>query len=199
MELTGERRINAPRQRVWDALNDPDVLKESIPGCQEIEKTSDTDFTAVVMVKVGPVKAKFKGNVGLSDIDPPNGYKISGSGKGGAAGFGKGEAVVTLKEDGEATILVYTVHASVGGKLAQIGNRLIESTARKLSDQFFDNFCRIVAEAEGTSEEIEGEKAQAAPPPAAAPAKEPSRGLNPAVWITALILLGLLVLYFARS
>ena len=196
MELTGERRINAPRQRVWDALNDPEVLKGSIPGCQEIEKTSDTDFTAVVMVKVGPVKAKFKGDVALSDIDPPNGYKISGSGKGGAAGFGKGEATVTLKEDGDATILVYTVHASVGGKLAQIGNRLIESTAKKLSDEFFDSFCQLVEEAEqgGQAEETE---AVTSPPQATE--KEPSKGLNPAVWITALILLGLLVLYFARS
>ena len=196
MELTGERRINAPRQRVWDALNDPEVLKGSIPGCQEIEKTSDTDFTAVVMVKVGPVKAKFKGDVALSDIDPPNGYKISGSGKGGAAGFGKGEATVTLKEDGDATILVYTVHASVGGKLAQIGNRLIESTARKLSDEFFDSFCRLVEEAE---EGGQAEEAEAVTPPPQATEKEPSKGLNPAVWITALILLGLLVLYFARS
>lgn len=195
MELTGERRINAPRQQVWDALNDPEVLKGSIPGCQEIEKTSDTDFTAVVMVKVGPVKAKFKGDVALSDIDPPNGYKISGSGKGGAAGFGKGEATVTLKEDGNATILVYTVHASVGGKLAQIGNRLIESTAKKLSDEFFDNFCQQV---EG-SEEANVAEDEAVAPPSQVSEHKSSKGLNPAVWITALILLGLLVLYFARS
>ena len=127
MEMSGEQIIAAPRQAVWDALNDPEVLKACIPGCDSLEKTSDTDMTATVTAKVGPVKAKFNGSVTLSEIDPPNGYRISGEGKGGAAGFAKGGAQVTLSDSNEGgTVLRYTVDATVGGKLAQIGSRLIE-------------------------------------------------------------------------
>jgi carbon monoxide dehydrogenase subunit G len=164
MELTGEQRIEADRTKVWDALNDPDVLKQCIPGCEALEKVSDTEFNADVTAKVGPVKAKFKGHVTLSDLDPPNGYTLSGEGKGGAAGFGKGEAKVTLEDDGDATILRYEVEAKVGGKLAQIGSRLIDGTARKMANEFFSTFNDIVSEGapaeeipESVKEELEAE------------------------------------------
>ena len=140
MEMTGEYRIAAPRERVWQALNDPAVLQASIPGCDSIEKLSDTELTARVSLAVGPVKAKFSGKVTLSDLDPPNGYTISGEGQGGVAGFGKGGAQVRLEPDGEATILRYTATATVGGKIAQLGARLIDATAKKLADEFFSRF-----------------------------------------------------------
>ena len=140
MEMTGEYRIPASRDAVWQALNDPDVLKQCIPGCDEIEKSSDTEFSAKVTAKVGPVKAKFSGAVTLSDIDPPNGYTISGEGTGGAAGFAMGGAKVALAEDGSETILTYDVNATVGGKLAQIGSRLIDSTSKKMANEFFGKF-----------------------------------------------------------
>ncbi len=145
MDLKGETIIPAPRAAVWQALNDPEVLRQSIPGCETITKTSDTEFTAKVVAKVGPVKASFTGAVTLSDIDPPNGYRISGEGKGGAAGFAKGGAVVRLEDAPEGTKLIYTVDAQVGGKLAQIGSRLIEGTARSLSADFFQRFANLVA------------------------------------------------------
>jgi carbon monoxide dehydrogenase subunit G len=140
MDMTGEQRIAAPKQVVWDALNSEEALRASIPGCEEVEKKSDTEFTAKVRLAIGPVKARFAGEVTLNDIDAPNGYTLSGQGTGGVAGFGKGEAKVTLTEDGEETVITYTAHATVGGKLAQIGQRLIDSTAKKLAGQFFKNF-----------------------------------------------------------
>jgi hypothetical protein len=140
MEMHGERRIPAPRQSVWEKLNDPEVLKACIPGCQELEKTSDGGFTAKVRAKVGPVSATFTGKVTLTDLDPPAGYTISGEGTGGVAGFAKGGAKVELEEDGAETVLRYGVQAQVGGKLAQIGSRLIDATARKMSDEFFSKF-----------------------------------------------------------
>ena len=145
MELKGSFDLAAPKQQVWDALNDPEVLKGCIPGCEEIVKTSDTSFSAKVTAKVGPVKAKFTGDVTLSDLDPPNAYKISGEGKGGAAGFAKGGANVSLKDnDSGGTTLEYAVTAQVGGKLAQIGSRLIDSTAKKMAREFFETFGKIV-------------------------------------------------------
>jgi carbon monoxide dehydrogenase subunit G len=140
MDMTGEYRIPAPREAVWKALNDPEVLKQCIPGCDELEKKSDTEYAAKVTAKVGPVKAKFGGNVTMSDLDPPSSYTISGEGSGGAAGFAKGGAKVRLTEDGGATVLSYTVNATVGGKLAQIGSRLIDSTAKKMANDFFGKF-----------------------------------------------------------
>ena len=134
MEMTGEFRIPAPRQRVWAGLNDPEILKSSIPGCQTIEKLSDTEFTAKVVAQVGPVKANFGGKVMLSDLDPPQSYTIAGEGSGGVAGFAKGSAKVKLAEDGDATVLNYSVQAHVGGKLAQIGSRLIEALAPPLRE-----------------------------------------------------------------
>jgi carbon monoxide dehydrogenase subunit G len=145
MEMSGENRIPASQEKVWAALNDPEILKASIPGCQALEKTSDTEMTATVLAKVGPVKATFKGNVTLSNIDPPNGYTISGEGKGGVAGFAKGGADVALRPDGDGTLLAYKVNAQVGGKLAQIGARLIDATAKQMADQFFAAFAANVA------------------------------------------------------
>jgi len=170
MEMTGEYRIPATREQVWAALNDPEVLKAAIPGCDSLDKTSDTSFAATVTAKVGPVKAKFKGEVALSDIDPPNGYTISGEGKGGAAGFAKGGAKVALDADGAETVLRYQVNANVGGKLAQIGSRLIDSTARKMADEFFGAFvqqveARTAAAAPPTGEPVGGPAAATEVPP----------------------------------
>lgn len=140
MKLNGENIIQASRIQVWDALNDPAVLKETIPGAQSVDQSSDDEFKAVVEIKIGPVKAKFTGKINLSDVNPPNGYKIIGQGQGGAAGFAKGSAVVSLTElDPETTKLVYEVDAQVGGKLAQVGQRLIQSASKSLADQFFNN------------------------------------------------------------
>jgi carbon monoxide dehydrogenase subunit G len=164
MDMSGSYRITAPREDVWAALNDPEILKRCIPGCEEIEKQSDTEMTAKVTAKVGPVKAKFAGKVTLSDIDPPNGYTITGEGTGGAAGFGKGGAAVKLMADGaDVTVLEYTAHAQVGGKLAQIGSRLIDGTARKMADDFFAKFSEVVG---APVEEVAAEPDEA---PAAAP------------------------------
>lgn len=142
MDMSGEYRIPATREAVWAALNDPEVLKECIPGCESLEKSSDTEMAAVVTMKVGPVKAKFKGTVTLSDFDPPKSYKITGEGKGGAAGFAKGGADISLAEDGQDTILTYTAKAQVGGKLAQLGSRMIDSTAKRIADEFFGNLAK---------------------------------------------------------
>ncbi len=140
MEMHGERRIPAPRQAVWEGLNDPETLKSCIPGCETIEKVSDTEFTAKVVARVGPVKATFTGKVTLSDLHPPEGYTITGAGQGGVAGFAKGGAKVNLEEEGGETVLRYEVQSQVGGKLAQIGSRLIDATARKMADEFFGKF-----------------------------------------------------------
>lgn len=143
MEMHGERRIPAPRETVWQRLNDPETLKLCIPGCQSIEKLSDTEFTAKVTAKVGPVKANFNGKVTLTDLDPPAGYTISGEGSGGVAGFAKGGAKVELSAEGAETVLRYGVQAQVGGKLAQIGSRLVDGVARKMADEFFTKFVAV--------------------------------------------------------
>ncbi|MBT5048400.1 MAG: carbon monoxide dehydrogenase subunit G [Rhodospirillaceae bacterium] len=197
MDMTGEYRIPAPKAKVWDALNDPDILKASIPGCQELEKVSDTELTAKVTTKVGPVSAKFSGKVTLSDIDAPNGYKISGEGQGGVAGFAKGGAEVTLEEDGGETILKYTATAQVGGKLAQIGSRLIDSTAKKMANEFFGKFVEQVGTSGGAAA-AEAPAETPAAPEAAAPAatEEPKGGISPMVWIgglIAVVVIGLLI------
>ncbi|MBV9784102.1 MAG: carbon monoxide dehydrogenase subunit G [Acidisphaera sp.] len=151
MDMTGERRIPAPRERVWNALNDPAVLKASIPGCESLEKLSDDEFKAVASVKIGPIGARFTGRVTLTDIDPPSGYTISGEGQGGVAGFAKGGAAVRLVDDADATLLTYDVKAQVGGKIAQLGARLIDATAKSMAEQFFTRF---VAEVAGPPAEV---------------------------------------------
>lgn len=145
MDMQGSERIEAPVDTVWLALNDPEILKKAIPGCESLEKTSDSTMAAKVVLKIGPIKAKFEGAVELQNLNPPNSYTISGEGKGGLAGFAKGGADVTLTADGEgATLLSYTVKAEVGGKIAQLGSRLIESTSKKLAGEFFSNFSAAV-------------------------------------------------------
>src|SRR5215471_21212187 len=144
MTMSGEVQLNAPRAEVYKKLSDPAVLKACIPGCEQLDKLSDHEFQAVSTMRVGPVKARWKGNVTLSDLDPPNGYKISGEGEGGVAGFAKGGAVVKLAEKDGGTLLSYDVEAQIGGKLAQLGQRLINGAAKKLADEFFANFAKAV-------------------------------------------------------
>jgi len=210
MEMTGEFRIPAPRQRVWEALNDPEILKQSIPGCQALEKVSDTEFNGKVVASVGPVRATFGGKVMLSDLDPPQSYTISGEGNGGVAGFAKGGAKVNLAEDGGATVLHYEVQAQVGGKLAQVGSRLIDGVARKMASDFFGRFAAAVAPEPtpaAAAEPMKSEAAAAAPaaeiepvaseiPPPAAEPTPAGRRLPPAVWVTGLAAIVILILYF---
>jgi uncharacterized protein len=142
MEITGEYLVPAPQLRVWQALNDPQVLRASIAGCQALEKISDTEFSAIVTTKVGPVSATFRGSVNLSDLDAPNGYTLIGRGQGGAAGFAKMSSRVALQPQGEQTLLRYTAQAEIGGKLASVGNRLVQAVAKKNADDFFAAFTR---------------------------------------------------------
>ena len=144
LTMSGEVQINAPRAEVYKKLNDAETLKASITGCEELAKTSDTEFQATVTMKIGPVKARWKGKVTLSDLDPPNGYKITGEGEGGVAGFAKGGATVGLADKDGGTLLSYNVEAQIGGKLAQLGQRLINGSAKKLADEFFANFAKAV-------------------------------------------------------
>jgi carbon monoxide dehydrogenase subunit G len=143
MDMTGEYKIAAPRARVWAALNDPEILRQAIPGCEDVKKVSDTELQASARAKIGPVSARFTGKVVLSDLNPPEGYTLTGEGSGGAAGFAKGEAKVTLSEDGDATILRYSVKAIIGGKLAQLGQRLVDGAAKKMADEFFEKFADL--------------------------------------------------------
>ena len=203
MQMTGEYRIGAPREIVWIALNDPHVLKACIPGCEDIERISETEFSAKVKAKVGPVSARFMGSVTLVDLVPPESYRIIGEGKGGAAGFAKGGANVMLTEDGDGTLLAYEVDAQVGGKLAQIGSRLIDGTAKKLAGDFFASLAEQVEQVEG---------AEAAGPEAAAEAAEADHegghhgppepiddpnvgaGVKQGIWVTGLIVVVILLL-----
>ena len=175
MQINDEIRLEASRQEVYAALNDPQILKQAIPGCEEIEQVSETELTATVSLKIGPIKARFKGKVTLSDLNPPESYTITGEGSGGAAGFAKGSAKVSLDDDGGATILRYQVEADIGGKIAQLGGRLIEGTAKKLSADFFESL----------KEAITGEAPEVpeAPEPEAAAAAEPTGGVSPWVYL----------------
>lgn len=186
MEMSGEYTIPAPREKVWEALNDPEVLKQCIDGCQSLEQMSDTEFQAKVTAKVGPVKATFNGKVNLSDIDPPNGYTISGEGQGGVAGFAKGGAEVRLSGEGNETVLNYEANAEVGGKLASVGSRLVLGVAKKTADDFFSKFSDIVGGGEEAAE-APAAPAEAAPEPASAPAEKPKAGVSPAVWVVGAI------------
>jgi carbon monoxide dehydrogenase subunit G len=144
MTMSGEVHLPASREVVWEKLNDPSVLKKCIPGCEELTRSGENQFQAVAKMKVGPVSARFGGRVTLSDLDPPNGYRISGEGEGGVAGFAKGGATVALSERDGGTLLTYSVEAQIGGKLAQLGQRLISGSAKKLADQFFVSFVNEV-------------------------------------------------------
>jgi len=179
MEMTGEQLIPVPQDKVWRGLNDPEVLKACIAGCESIEKVSDNEYKVIIVAAVGPVKAKFSGKLLLSDLNPPNSYSLSFEGSGGAAGFGKGGAQVSLKTEGTATRLSYSAKASVGGKLAQVGSRLIDGVARKMADDFFAAFNEKLAGAAGKSEDVTvpvGGK----------------KKIHPAWWIAGAVLLALL-------
>ncbi|HEY6239405.1 MAG TPA: carbon monoxide dehydrogenase subunit G [Burkholderiales bacterium] len=180
MEMTGEQLIPVPQAEVWRGLNDPEVLKACIAGCEEIERVSDTEYRVAMVAAVGPVKAKFNGKLVLSDLNPPNSYSLSFEGSGGAAGFGKGGAQVSLKTEGAGTRLTYTAKASVGGKLAQVGSRLIDGVARKMADDFFTAFnAKLAGPAAGT-------------PGAAAPAAG-KRRIHPAWWVAGALLVALFI------
>lgn len=166
MKMTGEEHIAAPRQRVWEALNDAGVLRQCIPGCQSLDKESDERLKAVVAIKIGPIGARFNGAVSLSDISAPNGYTITGEGQGGTVGFAKGGAKVRLRDDGAGTMLSYEVDAEVGGRLAQLGGPIIDVTARQLAGKFFRTFGEVVGGA-------------VAEPAGAAPHAAPVRGPVP--------------------
>lgn len=180
MEMTGEHVIPVPQQKVWDALNDPEVLKVCIPGCETIEKVSDTEYKVALTAAVGPVKAKFNGKLILADLNPPTSYALSFEGSGGAAGFGKGGATVVLAPDGAGTKLAYTAKATVGGKLAQVGSRLIDGVAAKMASDFFSRFNQHVAPAPAV--------------PAAAPA--PAGGGNRTWIIVAVVVVILIAAFF---
>jgi hypothetical protein len=194
MRMSAERRVPASQQAVWEALNDPDVLRRSIPGCESVERIGDNELAAAVTAKVGPVKARFQGRIVLGDIDPPRGYRLAGEGQGGAAGFAKGNATVTLEPDGDATLLKYDVEATVGGKLAQVGSRLVDAAARKFADDFFSRFNEIVSIGAAPLSEF---VPATAPEPASETPSESGRGLPTAVWAAGLIVVvGLLLFLF---
>jgi carbon monoxide dehydrogenase subunit G len=203
MKMTGECVIAATPEKVWDALNDPEILKRCIAGAEEVIKTSDTTFTAKVKAKVGPVSARFAGDVTLSDLDPPHSFTISGAGKGGAAGFAKGGAKVNLTPAEGGTLLTYEVNASVGGKLAQIGSRLIDGTAKKMAADFFGNFAKVF-EAPAAAEEMAAEAAsmaeadepQLADQPAELDDSDVGAGASTGIWVTGLLIVVLLLLAF---
>ncbi len=182
MEMTGEQIIPAAQARVWGGLNDPEVLKSCITGCESIERLSDTEYSVVTVAAIGPVKAKFRGKLLLTDLDPPNSYSLSFDGQGGAAGFGKGTAKVSLAAADAGTRLSYAVKAQVGGKLAQLGSRLIDGVAKKMADDFFAAFKQNIA-------------APATPPVAASIATAPSAA--PLWWVIAAIAAMFLLAYYS--
>ena len=192
MEMNGEHKINAKIQKVWEALNNPEILLKTIPGCETIEKVSENELTATVKAKIGPVSAKFKGKVTLSEINPPNSYTISGEGQGGAAGFGKGSAKVSLKENAEFTILSYSANAQVGGKLAQIGARLVDGAAKKIANEFFTNFANEM------SPTVQ-EKSEKTEVNSDTLSTEKPNGFRPFTWVSGLIIaiLAILLLYYS--
>jgi hypothetical protein len=166
MDMSGERRIAASRATVWAALNDPEILRQCIPGCETLEMQSPTEMTARVKLQIGPVRATFNGKVRLLDLDPPKSYRITGEGSGGVAGYAKGGANVALSDDGGGTLMRYDVKADVGGKLAQLGGRLIDSTSKKLADEFFEKFTTLVggpAPVSAAAAKVEATTAAAAP------------------------------------
>lgn len=188
MEMKAQQSIAAGRRRVWDALNDPEALKAAIPGCESFEHSGENQFTARITNRIGPVKASFGFVIELSDLDPPNSYVLHGKGQGGAAGFANGSARVSLEDDGDHTVLSYELDASVGGKLAQLGGRLIDGAAKKLADEFFSRLGEVIAgEEEETPREAEDDEPEAA--------DEPEAGSRPAS--ATLIRLGAILLIAA--
>lgn len=192
MILEGEWHIPVDRRKVWQALNDPEVLRACIPGCQSLEKQSDTEFASSVRASVGPISALFNAKISLTDIEPDRGYTIVGEGKGGAAGFARGKAKVDLADDGEGTRLSYRADVNIGGKLAQVGSRLIQSTARKLSEQFFGSLTERLSPGAAAAAATQPQ----APVSAAAPV---SWGGARLVWILVTIVVLLIVAWWLRG
>ena len=193
MEMSGEQHISLPQQRVWEALNDPAILKACIPGCESIDRVSDNEYKVAMTASIGPVKAKFNGKLLLADMNPPNSYSLAFEGSGGAAGFGKGSAQVALAPDGAGTLLTYKATASVGGKLAQIGSRLIDGVAKKMSDDFFIRFNKTVAPVEASP------AAASTAQPGSAPAMGPAKFAVPIwAWVGGGIVVLLILLYLLR-
>ena len=193
MEMTGQQQISAPRERVWAGLNDAEVLRQCIPGCETLDKLSDTRMQATARIKIGPIAARFGGDVTLSELDPPNSYRITGEGQGGVAGFARGTALVTLEGEGEETTLHYTVEAQVGGKLAQLGSRMIDATARQMAGAFFVKFAATLAGpgdlASPVSTAITPAAKSIAPTPAASPAASPAGTSDRYGWFAPVIAL----------
>lgn len=189
MEMTGEQIIALPQADVWRGLNDPEILKQSIPGCDSVERVSDTEYKVAMTAAVGPVKAKFAGKMTLSDLNPPNSYSIAFEGSGGAAGFAKGSAAVTLAPEGSGTKLSYTAKANIGGKLAQVGARLIDGVAKKQAEDFFNRFNAVMAPAAAP------EATSAASPARGAPKAEEPEPFNP-LWLVGGTLLAMLVVHW---
>lgn len=190
MEFKGSYLIASSPSVVWKALNDPEVLRRCVPGCEQMEKTDPTHFIASAVLKIGPVKATFKANLSLDDLDPPRRCTIKGEGQGGVAGFARGAAEVVLTPEAGGTLLSYTAQATVGGKLAQIGQRLIDGAAKQIADDFFARFTAALATAPvpATAE------AAAEPPPTPIADEEPRRGLTPEVWVVGLVALIIILL-----
>ncbi|HEX4303395.1 MAG TPA: carbon monoxide dehydrogenase subunit G [Rhizomicrobium sp.] len=199
MDFTGRYVIAAPPQRVWDAINDPAVLKACIPGCEQLDKTTPTEFVATARLKIGPLSAVFKGKVQLGDLDPPHSLRLSGEGAGGVAGFAKGGAVVTLTPEGDGTILSYTAQATVGGKLAQIGQRMIDGAAKMIADDFFKRFSAAIGPELMPDPPVESLLHHTPHATAEVVADAPPRrGLSPAVWVIGLIaVVAILLLVFS--
>lgn len=193
MDFTGRYAIGAPPQKVWEGLNDPAILRVCIPGCEQLDKLSPTEFVATARLKIGPLSAAFKGKVTLSELAPPNRCRLSGEGQGGVAGFAKGNAEVVLTPDGAGTVLTYSAKASVGGRLAQIGQRLIDGAAKQIADDFFKRFAAAL-EAPTLTPDPEVEPAATKSPP---PGTAVRAGLHPAAWVGGLIavIVVLLVLF----
>ncbi|MGC9369043.1 MAG: SRPBCC family protein [Paracoccaceae bacterium] len=187
MRFEGDALIPAAPEAVWKGLNDPEVLRRSIPGCQAMERTGENEFTATVVAKVGPVSATFKGKVELDDLNPPLSYTLRGRGQGGPAGFAKGAARITLAPEGDGTRLTYVADADIGGKLASVGGRLIQGVAKKTADDFFAGFSRVLT----GGEEAVAAPAGGAAAPAAAPAAGPAAGHIPLIDRVAWLLVGL--------
>jgi carbon monoxide dehydrogenase subunit G len=191
MDMTGERRIPATRQTVWDALNNPDILKAAIPGCETLERAGENELKATASVRIGPIAAKFAGKVSLLDLDPPNSYRIEGEWQGGVAGFAKGGATVRLASDDDTTVLSYDVKAQVGGKIAQLGARLIDATAKQMADAFFDRFVAAVTAPAGGAEAAVAE--------VSGPSLIPGEigGLPLVAWVGGAIFVAIFVLIFS--
>ena len=197
MDILGEYRINASQQSVWEALNDPQVLRQCIPGCEQLDRDGDNAFTATINAKVGPVSARFKTRLTVENSNAPVSYTLVGEGKGGAAGFGKGSADVSLEESGSATVLSYNARFSVGGKLAQVGSRLVQGAARKTADQFFLSFSEYL----GGGSEAPADREAVIPAGVGGPAPGPEasrKGFRPWLWIGVVLALFLIIWLLIR-